>query len=1132
MKALARALLFALMALVANVCHAYSYVPLSFEELAAMSTCVVDGTIQSESARRVGAGIRTDHVLSVKQLSGTCENTGSTMMITTFGGRLSNGEEARVAGIAPLMVGQHYLLLLEPDDNRQTQTGRSLRLVEGPQGSILLSPTASGKVTAQDSAGQAIVGTRRTPGSAADGSPVAKFSLPAASPSTNMVRRLAAESMDFELEPTYLFQLAAELSRNKLPGEKAKIKRELIERLHGKPETGRDDAAGSTVAPALSGPVPTVFVPAIRRVDCVTLPEPSAKSTGDCAGQRGNASLPEYTTTGIGGARAWNVPPNLNTFGDIAKAMMSEWNRYANQFRIFTAPENTYGLNDRNDIAGFVADLGPIYGEAWSASSLGVTITRSGAVCLVITREYFLGILIREYCSTYSGTESDILLNPAASWTYDDFGARTRSDNRQSIHSVLAHELGHGFGLGHSAEIAVMSACDSKRDWAMWPDDATGARAVWPGQAVYGPSVGIRFYSFGSPYSCGQPAAPTFPAYRETAQYVPSTRQIFYGSFAIMNLDNQAKSGVEIEWYVTGLPGSFAGTYTFLGTTPVGTVNPGITFGASGSLFVPTSVTGSGYLTAFIRNAGSTGASVDGFPTFFNFNPPVDQTINFPDPGFQLRNSNGFIPVATSSSGLPVTLTSQTPGVCTVSGASVIPAIVGTCIVTASQGGDGNYYYPAPSVTRSIEIIADIADGFPANCALPTSGWTNNPAGSTAGWSVATDSFFSGPCSLKSNLLSDAAQPGAANVNKAQIQFTGTFIAGNVTFARRVSSESNWDCLRFLVDGEQKSIGGACASIGGIGTSGEVAWGGFSVPVTAGAHTLIWSYEKDSSVSIGADAAWIDRVVLPLFTVAQTITFAPTSPVALGVPPITLTATASSGLTSFTFSTSSASSICTVTDNQLTIVGVGTCALTASQAGDINYASASANANVVIGAGIKTLTVAVVGTGRGSVTGTGINCPGDCSETVVQNTAVTLTATPATGSIFTGWSGGCTGTGSCTVTMSTTQSVTAQFTRQLGSLGITLAGLPVGNSVVLAIAGPDGYNNAPTVATGSTLSLSSVPTGSYTVTAPSKSIAGTFYVPNARLQSTVVNVGMAGSVTVTYGVSVLPLNPIIFFLLD
>ena len=39
------------------------------------------------------------------------------------------------------------------------------------------------------------------------------------------------------------------------------------------------------------------------------------------------------------------------------------------------------------------------------------------------------------------------------------------------------------------------------------------------------------------------------------------------------------------------------------------------------------------------------------------------------------------------------------------------------------------------------------------------------------------------------------------------------------------------------------------------------------------------------------------------------------------------------------------------------------------------------------------LTVALAGTGTGTVTGPGINCPGDCTETYPAGTPVTLTAT-------------------------------------------------------------------------------------------------------------------------------------------
>ena len=76
------------------------------------------------------------------------------------------------------------------------------------------------------------------------------------------------------------------------------------------------------------------------------------------------------------------------------------------------------------------------------------------------------------------------------------------------------------------------------------------------------------------------------------------------------------------------------------------------------------------------------------------------------------------------------------------------------------------------------------------------------------------------------------------------------------------------------------------------------------------------------------------------------------------------------------------------------------------------------------------LTVTTGGTGTGSVTSTpsGISCPGDCTEAYNDGTGVTLTAAPAVGSTFTGWSGVCTGTGSCVVTIDAVKTVTATFT--------------------------------------------------------------------------------------------------------
>ena len=74
-----------------------------------------------------------------------------------------------------------------------------------------------------------------------------------------------------------------------------------------------------------------------------------------------------------------------------------------------------------------------------------------------------------------------------------------------------------------------------------------------------------------------------------------------------------------------------------------------------------------------------------------------------------------------------------------------------------------------------------------------------------------------------------------------------------------------------------------------------------------------------------------------------------------------------------------------------------------------------------------TLSVGKIGTGAGVVTGTGINCGSDCSESYNSGASVALTAAAASGSSFYGWSGACSGTGVCAVTMSDTKNVSSTF---------------------------------------------------------------------------------------------------------
>jgi hypothetical protein len=73
------------------------------------------------------------------------------------------------------------------------------------------------------------------------------------------------------------------------------------------------------------------------------------------------------------------------------------------------------------------------------------------------------------------------------------------------------------------------------------------------------------------------------------------------------------------------------------------------------------------------------------------------------------------------------------------------------------------------------------------------------------------------------------------------------------------------------------------------------------------------------------------------------------------------------------------------------------------------------------------LGVVVVGSGSVTSRPAGIACPGKCTATFATGTRVVLTPQAKNGSTFLRWSGPCTGTGACTVTVSTLTAVAAQF---------------------------------------------------------------------------------------------------------
>ncbi len=113
--------------------------------------------------------------------------------------------------------------------------------------------------------------------------------------------------------------------------------------------------------------------------------------------------------------------------------------------------------------------------------------------------------------------------------------------------------------------------------------------------------------------------------------------------------------------------------------------------------------------------------------------------------------------------------------------------------------------------------------------------------------------------------------------------------------------------------------------------------------------------------------------------------------------------------------------------------GTGDCRLTISAATSVTAGFTQ------VAAGGNALTVSKAGSGTVTSSPSGINCGADCSESYSSGTSVTLTAQAANGYTFSGWSGPCSGTGSCTVSMSQARVVSATFSSTgAGGQGCTL----------------------------------------------------------------------------------------------
>jgi len=179
--------------------------------------------------------------------------------------------------------------------------------------------------------------------------------------------------------------------------------------------------------------------------------------------------------------------------------------------------------------------------------------------------------------------------------------------------------------------------------------------------------------------------------------------------------------------------------------------------------------------------------------------------------------------------GTPATSTAQNP--------TITYNTVGTFDVTLtaanSAGSDAELKTDYITVTSApADEIAEAVDN--GSLTFTKSG--------NALWYKVTDVYYYG---------GDSARSGAIGSNQSTTIETSVTVGSTqaVKFYWKVSSEAGYDYLRFYIDGVEKTQ-----------ISGTLDWTPVAYNITAGTHTLKWSYIKDPYVIGGSDCGWIDKL--------------------------------------------------------------------------------------------------------------------------------------------------------------------------------------------------------------------------------------------------------------------------------
>ncbi|MFN8024200.1 MAG: hypothetical protein U0Q03_21905 [Acidimicrobiales bacterium] len=333
------------------------------------------------------------------------------------------------------------------------------------------------------------------------------------------------------------------------------------------------------------------------------------------------------------------------------------------------------------------------------------------------------------------------------------------------------------------------------------------------------------------------------------------------------------------------------------------------------------------------------------------------QTISFTAISSKTMLQSPVTAVATATSTLPVTFSTTTPTVCTAggtNGATITLVAAGTCTVQADQAGNATWA-PAVPVTRTFTVnranqtitftspgnqtitASPITVSATANSGLPVTFTTTTPAVCTANGTNGSSITLldAGTCSVRAEQAGDSRYNAATAVTRS---FTVTKVTNTITFPApggRTLAQSPVTVSATASSGLPVQFSTTTPAVCTAGGAlGEVI-----TLLTVGTCTVRAEQPGDATYRAATPVSRNINVT----KAAQTITFPTLSATLITASPVTVSATASSGLP-VQFATTTPA-VCTAGGTNgatITLLAAGTCTVRATQPGDAIWNAATA----------------------------------------------------------------------------------------------------------------------------------------------------------------------------------------------